>query len=339
MPRLRSLFLRGARAFTLIELLVVIAIIAILIGLLLPAVQKVREAANRMRSANNLKQMGLATHNCNDTYDHLPSTCGCFPQDGNSIDWGASPAPARFGTVHYFLLPFIEQDAVYRQTAKNSYASNAVIKTYQAPNDPTLPANGKTWGDRGATSYRSNWHVFRGGWGEDWQKGGIARIPGTMPDGTSNTIFFCESYAVCGDPAGATGSVYVEHIWGEDGQNAGPIAYKYNVNAWFAPSFWADLGQSGDPCPGDQASRCGANGVFGTPYPAGKLGTAGYMLPPQITPADAECVPQRVQALSAGGMLAGMGDGSVRTVSGSISSKTFSQAIDPKDRQPLGNDW
>src|SRR5436190_10945918 len=91
------------RGFTLIELLVVIAIIAVLIGLLLPAVQKAREAASRIKCANNLIQLGLAAHNYHDVNEHFPPGVGYYP-----------PASGAFGTYFFHLLPYLEQDNLYR---------------------------------------------------------------------------------------------------------------------------------------------------------------------------------------------------------------------------------
>src|SRR5262249_17758161 len=139
----------------------------------------------------------------------------------------------------------------------NSWWSHAVIPTFQAPDDPTLSANGTTWGNRGATSFSANWHVYRGGWGEDWQMGGVTRFPQFIRDGTSNTIFIATRYSVCGDPTlnGQNEFKYVEHIWGEDGQGSGPTFLFYHSGCGdnngagpchitgdgplFAPSFFA----------------------------------------------------------------------------------------------------
>jgi prepilin-type N-terminal cleavage/methylation domain-containing protein len=212
-------FLNRWRGFTLIELLVVIAIIAILIGLLLPAVQKVREAAARTQSMNNLKQMSLALHNMQSSEGKLPPTVGWFPGT-DAVNWGSNQwnAPSNHGTLQYFLLPYIEQDNVFKSVGWASWQSNAVVKTYVAPGDPTLPSDNLTWSGRGATSYASNWFVF----GDNNPQ---ASIPKTFRDGTSNTIVFAERMCVCGvDPATNSQG---QHIWAEDGQGAGPSANSY----------------------------------------------------------------------------------------------------------------
>jgi len=179
---------RNRVAFTLIELLVVIAIIAILIGLLLPAIQKVRDAAARTQSQNNLKQMGLAVNNIASTYNGaLPPSFGRFPN--------GSPA---FGSLFFHILPYIEQQNLYNRvlgTGTFSFPTGGlgVVKTYVAPADPTNSTTASSSG--GLTSYTSNFLAFGGGSSTSSPVGGSGQYPATFQDGTSNTIIVSESYA------------------------------------------------------------------------------------------------------------------------------------------------
>jgi prepilin-type N-terminal cleavage/methylation domain-containing protein/prepilin-type processing-associated H-X9-DG protein len=128
----------GRRAFTLIELLVVIAVIAVLSGLLLPAVQKVREAAARAQCRNNLKQIGLACHNYHDAQQSFPPG---YRASGGYIDGATDTAPG-WGWAA-FLLPYLEQDNLSArikfglpvEAAANAPAAQAVLKVYLCPSD------------------------------------------------------------------------------------------------------------------------------------------------------------------------------------------------------------
>jgi prepilin-type N-terminal cleavage/methylation domain-containing protein/prepilin-type processing-associated H-X9-DG protein len=208
--------LRRPKGFTLIELLVVIAIIAVLIGLLLPAVQKVREAAARSQCQNNLKQLGLACHNYHDANGRLPPamiTRQTSSPVWDTDDWGPNWA--------ILILPGIEQDNLYKQYSasiqayptdgnKNWWPMGAqTIKTFQctsdAYNDLPFQGTGGTWarGDYAANAGPSWWQDSFGGGSNSsnfgWQGGGpmscnfgVKLQALANEDGSSNTIMIGE---------------------------------------------------------------------------------------------------------------------------------------------------
>jgi prepilin-type N-terminal cleavage/methylation domain-containing protein len=297
---------KSGRGFTLIELLVVIAIIGILIALLLPAVQKIREAAARMQSTNNLKQMGLALHNMNDTFNVFPAPVGNYPSPGAGIG-NAKPMN---GTVQFFLLPFIEQDNAQLSMANNhpdSWWCGYGIKTYVSPTDPSTPPSGlvDTGSPRYATSYAPNEWVFQANiQGTNTtphtqinSSAPVANLQSTFVDGTSNTIIFTEKYAVCGNSTTNVASFY----WGETGGSC---------------------------------NRTGGQGGNGS-----VPGIYTITVPPQAKPSPFNCNPCMVQSMAAGGIIVGLGDGSVRLVGTSISPTTWANAIMPADGNVLGSDW
>ena len=294
MPRLFPF--HRLRVFTLIELLVVIAIIAILIGLLLPAVQKVREAAARMQCTNNVKQLSLGTINCADSHNGLlPPSIGlypnAFPASGNSD-----------GGLFLHILPYIEQQNLYnslycqpepndRNGGQATYSQwlmpgNVRLKTLICPSDPT---NNTNLGPR--ASYGVNGQVFRHNY--NWGGVGLSRFPASISDGTSNTIFFTEKVAECNSGA------YPDNYW----PDWGPIL---------------SSSDEGDP--------------VGPTAP-------GPQIMPRMAGSAANCNGGIASSFHTGGVVTGLGDGSVRFVPQGISTTTWWFALTPNGGETLGSDW
>jgi prepilin-type N-terminal cleavage/methylation domain-containing protein len=345
--------IRRRSGFTLIELLVVIAIIAILIGLLLPAVQKVREAAARAQCQNNLKQIGLAIHNYASTYQNaLPAL---------------SDAPLTNALIHpqslfFEILPDMEGDNMYKagmsvvQTwtgpiTGGTIAFNGFIKNYVCPSDSsnstTLPLalyqpTNTSWV---GTSYAANEQVFgsvtRVGGPDSLGNTALIFSPvyniGNIADGASNTIFIGERFCLAG-----TGTTGIPDAWSDPPANdalCGGIII-------CGPVF-ADSKNYGNPIQ-DPLGRCAIGKAL--PYttvgpptdpngcPAGIVINAVYG-GPEIGKIPQFATPGFSQSGHTAVVQVAMGDGSARGVSSAVQQYTWILALMPNDGQPLGSDW
>ena len=336
--------------FTLIELLVVIAIIAILIGLLLPAVQKVREAAARTTCVSQLKNVSLAVANFEGVY-------GKFP--GLSTSTTSVPPDQYSGSLFTQLLPYIEQEALQKliiatPLTYNSPLRNSFIKILVCPSDTSTSGGLTAVSNNGGTSYVPNSEVF----GNSNRTGGsTAAVGGRLSstysigglsnaDGTSHTIIFFEQFVNCGTNGALGRNSWVMPIYGNGGPAAGPIANTTATTLSAAYPVVQINGQIGGSFIQATASVniTVAGAVRGSiANPLAPIQANRYIHPfPNLTPL--QCVRVAgtggiINPLHTGSSPVGMGDGSVKSVSSGISIVTWARAVRPDDGQVPGSDF
>ncbi len=298
-------------AFTLFQLLVILAIIAILIGLLLPAVQRVRMAADRMSSQNNLRQLTLAILNYADTNN------GNLPPGNDSNNFSAAAK----------ILPYVEQQNLFQTIdftkpstdSANAGARKTQVKTFLSPRDPLQSVSE----DTAATNYLFNAGSKYGLADNDgvFYQDSKLRYPASIPDGTSNTIFIVETLK--GDGGKKAVDARRQHVLLDKDalkdltDESGVADFKNNKNI------------AGDRC----ASWMDGRFLQGT-FNSARM--------PNDPKPDVTCA--GLGGLSGPRSLddvisVAMGDGSVRAVNTKISEKTWKAAITPAGGEVLGPDF
>jgi type II secretory pathway pseudopilin PulG len=266
---------------TLMEVLAALAIIAVLIGLLVVAVVRVREQAVRTESENKLRQIMIATHNfAGANNGRLPTV------DANE----ASANPN--GSLFVAILPFLDHSEINQVTV-----AYGPIALYISPADPTASAG--IGAEAGFASYAANAQVFIDN----------PRLPGSIPDGASNTIAFAEHY---GYGCGGKNTAISFYYW------MPYIAGAAESRATFAEDQFIWPVTSGNP-------------------PVSIGSSAGVTF--QVAPTPDRCNPFVAQTPHPSGMLVALLDGSVRTLAPNISESTYWAAVTPAGADPLGDDW
>jgi prepilin-type N-terminal cleavage/methylation domain-containing protein len=299
---------RRRHGLSLIELLVVTAIIAILIGLLLPAIQKAREAAQRTQCSNNMKQLTLAVANYAGAYDsQLP------PSSGQMVITPA--APNGFGPVslNFLLFPFLEQQNVYNTAiappgkagksgavqGTDGVFGNIPMSVFLCPSDSstsgglTVYTNSNNGITYAACNYPHNLALYATGPTINYYK--AAFTIADIPDGASNTISFAERIGNCGTDFSSTRDL--------------PTKTHGQVNT----------------------------SSFGRPVLVGEE-AEGLPLP-EFGVTQSTCIGRMATSAHVGVMVVGMVDGSVHMMRSGISQMTFWQLVNPADNLPLGSDW